>query len=77
MMIDGTCLAVVQELVREGHVPDNTSCVTINIKDGLDGAGNQIFIKEKLTKMVTMAFTVLDVVDTTNPVSTFMYDFLL
>ena len=56
-------------MVKEDLIPEEVSCVQLNIKDGLDGAGNQIHIKEKLNKMVTMAYTILEAVDTSDPVS--------
>ena len=57
----------IHQLIELEKIKPGTSKIRVNVKDGLDGAGNQMAIKGDYSSMVTMGFVVLDVWDTTDP----------
>ena len=64
----------VMEFHELGILKPSIKVIELEIKDGLDGAGNQIAIKEKWTKMVTMGFVVVKVTDQTSGNDVTIYD---
>ena len=62
---DALRFAVIQ-LYELGHINQTTKVIELEIKDGLDGAGNQMEIKHQWKKMVTMGFVVLKAIDKTD-----------
>ena len=63
----------IKEYYEVGILRPSMKVIEFHIKDGLDGAGNQIEIKEKWNKMVTMGFTVVKIVDKTEEVHKTVY----
>jgi len=55
------------QLYELGAINQTTKVIELEIKDGLDGAGNQIEIRQQWKKMVTMGFVILKVLDKTDP----------
>ena len=58
----------VKQFHEVGILRPSMKVIEFQLKDGLDGAGNQIEIKEKWNKMVTMGFAVVKIVDKTEAI---------
>ena len=54
-------------MIELEKIKPGTTNIRVNIKDGLDGAGNHIEMKGGYQSMVTMGFVVLDIWDLSDP----------
>ena len=60
-------ISAVEQLIELGVIRSGHDKIRLDIKDGLDGAGNQMEIKGGYKGMITMGFVVLSVWDTSDP----------
>jgi hypothetical protein len=70
---DALRYAVIQ-LFELGHINQTNKVIELEIKDGFDGAGNQMEIKQQWKKMVTMGFVVLKATDKTDNKNVTIYE---